>query len=185
VLKYFVHNFCILFHTEFADCSWFAGEVMVSSNELAGGNRMKALATLLVLTLTGSCFASDPSSPVRAKKAGSVQVRRANFNGNVIGLQVPGIVVAVEPSLKEKLQNTLGQIEHSPLTRIALGVMAPSMIVVDRERNWFANGATVRMARLLNESDDLRQARLEMQRFWMNNQPAVLQFECLNGAIAP
>lgn len=37
----------------------------------------------------------------------------------------------------------------------------------------------------LNESEDLRQAANEMQRFWMNNQPSVLRYERLNGAIGP
>jgi hypothetical protein len=31
----------------------------------------------------------------------------------------------------------------------------------------------------------LSQARREMQRFWMNNQPSVLTYERLNGAIGP
>ena len=42
-----------------------------------------------------------------------------------------------------------------------------------------------RMNQLLNESEDLRQARDEMHRFWMNNQPSVLTYERLNGAIGP
>jgi hypothetical protein len=151
---------------------------------------MKALATLLILTLTGSCFASDPTSPVRAKKMGmrtAAQMVRApaNFNGNLLGLQVPGIVVSPELSLKEKIQNTLGEIDRSPLTRLALGVLAPSMIVADRERNWFGDAAMARMMSLLNEAEDLRQARLEMRRFWMNNQPSVATYERLNGAIGP
>jgi len=35
------------------------------------------------------------------------------------------------------------------------------------------------------ESEDLRQAREEMHRFWMGNQPSVLSYERLNGAIGP
>jgi hypothetical protein len=48
----------------------------------------------------------------------------------------------------------------------------------DSERN-------VRMQQLLNQSEDLRQAREEWHRFWMNNQPSVLTYERLNGAIGP
>jgi hypothetical protein len=43
----------------------------------------------------------------------------------------------------------------------------------------------LRMRRLLNESEDLRQARVQFQQFWMNNQPSVLTYERLNGAIGP
>ena len=42
-----------------------------------------------------------------------------------------------------------------------------------------------RMSQLLNESEDLRNAREEWHRFWMNNQPSVLTYERLNGAIGP
>ena len=42
-----------------------------------------------------------------------------------------------------------------------------------------------RTVRLLTESEDLRQTRGEFHRFWMNNQPSVLTFQRLNGAIGP
>lgn len=38
-----------------------------------------------------------------------------------------------------------------------------------------------RVAQLLNESEDLRQARAEMHRFWMNNQASVLTYERVGG----
>jgi hypothetical protein len=38
---------------------------------------------------------------------------------------------------------------------------------------------------LLYESKNLHQARKEMQRFWMNNQPSVLESEPLKDAIGP
>ena len=41
------------------------------------------------------------------------------------------------------------------------------------------------MTQLLNESEDLRQAREEFHRFWMNNQPSTLTYERLHGAIGP
>ena len=45
--------------------------------------------------------------------------------------------------------------------------------------------AHIRMQQLLNESEDLRQARKEWHRFWMNNQPGVLTADRLKGAIGP
>ena len=47
------------------------------------------------------------------------------------------------------------------------------------------NNPNVRMRRLLKESEDLRQAREEFRRFWMNNQPSVLTYERLDGSIGP
>lgn len=49
----------------------------------------------------------------------------------------------------------------------------------------YSSDPNYRMSQLLNESEDLRQARDEMHRFWMNNQPSVLTYERLNGAIGP
>lgn len=43
--------------------------------------------------------------------------------------------------------------------------------------------AESRMRQLMNESEDLRQAREEIHRFWMNNQPAVINR--VNGTIGP
>jgi len=51
--------------------------------------------------------------------------------------------------------------------------------------NRYDSDPNTRMAELLNESEDLRQARDEWHRFWMNNQPSVLTYERLNGAIGP
>ena len=51
--------------------------------------------------------------------------------------------------------------------------------------NRYPSDPNDRMNVLLNESEDLRQAGREMQRFWMNNQPSVLTYERLNGAIGP
>lgn len=42
-----------------------------------------------------------------------------------------------------------------------------------------------RMMRLLFESEDLRNAREEWHRFWMNNQLSVRTYEKLHGAIGP
>jgi hypothetical protein len=51
--------------------------------------------------------------------------------------------------------------------------------------NRYDSDPNYRMNQLLNESEDLRQAREEWHRFWMNNQPSVLTYERLNGAIGP
>lgn len=51
--------------------------------------------------------------------------------------------------------------------------------------NRYDSDPNTRMSELLNESEDLRQARDEWHRFWMNNQPSVLTYERLNGAIGP
>jgi len=51
--------------------------------------------------------------------------------------------------------------------------------------NRYDSDPNYRMTQLLNESEDLRQARDEFHRFWMNNQPSVLTYERLNGAIGP
>jgi hypothetical protein len=40
-------------------------------------------------------------------------------------------------------------------------------------------------ARLPDESEELRQARDEFHRFWMNNQPGVLTYKRLAGAVGP
>ena len=41
----------------------------------------------------------------------------------------------------------------------------------------------LRVSQLLNESSDLREAREEMAKFWMNNKPSVLEYERLNGPL--
>ena len=51
--------------------------------------------------------------------------------------------------------------------------------------NRYSSDPNERMAQLLNESEDLRQLRMEKQRFWMNNQPSTLSYERLSGAIGP
>jgi hypothetical protein len=72
--------------------------------------------------------------------------------------------------------------------KILLGVIALCCVLPNTGclfLNRYDSDPNTRMNQLLNESEDLRQARLEMQRFWMNNQPSVLTYERLNGAIGP
>jgi hypothetical protein len=51
--------------------------------------------------------------------------------------------------------------------------------------NRYDSDPNVRMNQLLNESEDLRQAREEGHRFWMNNQSSTMTYERLNGHIGP
>lgn len=51
--------------------------------------------------------------------------------------------------------------------------------------NRYDSDPNYRTQQLLNESEDLRQAREEIHRFWMNNQSSVLTYERTSGAIGP
>ncbi len=51
--------------------------------------------------------------------------------------------------------------------------------------NRYDSDPNVRANQLLNESEDLRQAREEIHRFWMNNQPSTLSYDRVSGAIGP
>jgi hypothetical protein len=51
--------------------------------------------------------------------------------------------------------------------------------------NRYDSDPNYRMTQLLNESEDLRQVREERHRFWMNNQPSLLTYDRLSGAIGP
>ena len=72
--------------------------------------------------------------------------------------------------------------------KIILGVVALAGVLPNTGclfLNRYDSDPNYRAQQLLNESEDLRQAREEMHRFWMNNQPSVLSYERLNGAIGP
>ena len=51
--------------------------------------------------------------------------------------------------------------------------------------NRYDSDPNYRLQQLLNESEDLRQAREEKHRFWINNQPSTLTYDRLSGAIGP
>ena len=51
--------------------------------------------------------------------------------------------------------------------------------------NRYDSDPNVRMTQLLNDSENLRQVRVEKSRFWMTNQPSTLSYERLSGAIGP
>jgi len=119
--------------------------------------------TLAIAILTCPTFASDPGTARIAKQAFH-QRAPSSFSGNLIGLQAPKLSVPPRP-LHERL------IEF---------VVCPIKPIVQ-----YFDSPSLRMTWLLEESEDLRQARQEMYRFWMNNQPSVLTYERLNGAIGP
>ena len=51
--------------------------------------------------------------------------------------------------------------------------------------NRYDSDPRYRTTQLLNESEDLRQMREEIPRFWMNNQPSTMSYGRLSGAIGP
>lgn len=51
--------------------------------------------------------------------------------------------------------------------------------------NRYDSDPNVRMAQLLNDSENLRQIRVEKARFWGTNQPSCLSYDRLNGSIGP
>jgi hypothetical protein len=58
-----------------------------------------------------------------------------------------------------------------------------SAALIQPER--YSRDPNVRMAQLLNDSNQLRRIRIEKARIWATNQPSCLSFERLNGAIGP
>lgn len=122
-------------------------------------NRFVATAILTTI-LSGASFASDPSSPRVAKVSGP----RVSY------LSVPdgGTVTFADnlPGAERVLELVV-----SPISAVV-------RFVRERDPNF-------RMNRLLNESEDFGQVREEMRRFWMNNQPSVLNYERLKGAVGP
>jgi hypothetical protein len=49
--------------------------------------------------------------------------------------------------------------------------------------NMYSSDPQLRMQELLNQSEDLRQARLEWRRFWMIDQPSHLTPERVHGGL--
>lgn len=49
--------------------------------------------------------------------------------------------------------------------------------------NMYSSDPTLRMQELMNQSEDLRQARLEWRRFWMVDQPSHLTPERIHGGL--
>jgi hypothetical protein len=49
--------------------------------------------------------------------------------------------------------------------------------------NEYSSDPDLRMSELMNQSEDLRQARLEWRRFWMVDQPSHLSPERIHGGM--
>ena len=69
------------------------------------------------------------------------------------------------------------------LAAFALVAILPNMGCLFLNR--YDSDPNVRMAQLLNDSENLRQVRVEKARFWGTNQPSCLSYDRLNGAIGP
>ncbi len=81
------------------------------------------------------------------------------------------------PAASQRPDRPLVRLLKGPLSRLAVKLRKPA-----KHSESEPNAQTTP---LLNESEDLRKAREEGRRFWMNNQPSVLTYERLNGAIGP
>lgn len=73
----------------------------------------------------------------------------------------------------------------NPARSVVASLLGPIGTLAPRPSSRTSKDANSRMEQLLRESEDLRQARLEMQRFWLNNQPSVQTYERLNPKMAP
>jgi hypothetical protein len=121
------------------------------------------LATVAVACLAFQANASDPAT-LQPTRNGTQPIQPSPHP----------TLVAIERAKagKQRVTKIVGELMGTPVQIViayAWGILDPNY----------------RMNLLLNESEDLRQAREEMRRFWMNNQPAVLTYEKLHGAIGP
>jgi type II secretory pathway component GspD/PulD (secretin) len=80
--------------------------------------------------------------------------------------------LCVIPALAEKKKA-----DNAPETGPQPAIVAPIIPAAHQEPEIYDPNPTERMTQLLNESEDLRRAREEMHRYWMNNQPKVLTYE--------
>lgn len=85
-------------------------------------------------------------------------------------------------SVNEKILRNMLTGEFKSVRAEAMPKLKP---VTAKAESMPAMTPNARMTQLLNESEDMRAAREEWHRFWMNNQPSVLTYERLNGAIGP
>jgi hypothetical protein len=51
--------------------------------------------------------------------------------------------------------------------------------------NQYSSNPNERMDILMNHSEDLRQIKNEVRRFWMNDQPSHMTYERVHGGIGP
>ena len=123
-----------------------------------------ALAMIAICFLSTELVAAEPAISRSTKWVGSPNQKTAN-----------PILVLIHKANKAEVQRVLRHVNDLTSSPASFVV---KFYCVDADPN-------DRMTRLLNESEDLRQAREQMHRFWMNNQPAVLTYERLGGVIKP
>jgi hypothetical protein len=129
-------------------------------------------ASLALITIAATGAASDPTSGRAAKKT------------------TPGKMTLPAPHYLEGHWPQYFPIEEkTPSDRVIEIITWPARQIVPGIESLLrpksASDPNFRMTQLLNESPELQQARAEMHRFWMNNQPSVLSYERLKGAIGP
>jgi hypothetical protein len=129
----------------------------------------KCTATLIGLLLVVSTgLASDPMASRPVRKFPPAPPTATN----------PYLKAAADLDARDRIiSKCIGQLTL-PQPRIAEAIKIQTSWRYDTDANF-------RMVQLLNKSEDLRQARELMHRFWMNNQPAVLTYDRLKGAIGP
>jgi hypothetical protein len=123
------------------------------------------LPTVIVAVLANLAPASDPARAGRVKKAGPTAVVQINPMAQVM---------AALAARDRQLVRDIAECLVHPQPQIAQFILRRC-----------EDDPNFRMQRLLNESEDLGQAREEFHRFWRNNKPSVLTAERLKGAIGP
>jgi len=109
-------------------------------------------------------------------------------NPNRVKKERPRPVQTVEPPLARPIPAPQPAPEPMVNAKVVMALACPQQavakLVVGRLRG-YSDDPNERMARLLIESEDLRQARIQFQALWMNNQPRTLTYERLAGAVGP
>ena len=100
-------------------------------------------------------------------------------------MEKPRPTQSAEPPLALPIPNAPPAPEPVLNSRLVEYILFPNRWLCEEVMDRTGFSAHIRMNRLLRESEDLLQAREEFHRFWMNNQPSVLTFDRLNGAIGP
>ena len=93
------------------------------------------------------------------------------------------LVSRLRSGLRNLVVREVGMKRRILLVALALIASLPNVGCLFLNR--YDSDPNERMRQLLNESEDLRQVREEKRRFWMNNQPSLLTYDRLNGAIGP
>lgn len=124
---------------------------------------MTRLAGLTVLALVA--LPADASNPTRTQKSRPRPVQSAE---PPLAVPIPAQPAVTVPVISTRLWEIILRPER-----------ALAKFVVTRLIG-FPSDPNVRVNQLLNESEDLQQARAELHQFWMNDQPSVLTYQRLN-----